>query len=131
MNDFSIRLQSLLDKKGIKPAAFAEEIQVNKSTISRILKGLSVPTADTLYKTAGFFGVTMEYLMTGKSCVSTTLNGKELELIENFRRLSTQDQYEISEIIKLKLHSKNLEQNSHMGKSSLSTDIETDRKELA
>lgn len=44
------RIQKIIDKQGISLNAFAQEIGVNRSTISHILTGRNKPSVDVLQK---------------------------------------------------------------------------------
>lgn len=103
MNLIAERLQYLLDQNNIKPATLAKAIDVNKSTISRILNGSAIPNVDTIFKAANFFDVKMEYFMIEENCSYATFDKKELELIDAYRQLSSRDQQEIYALIQFKL----------------------------
>ena len=44
------RIQNIIEKYGLSPNAFAQEIDVNRSTISHILSGRNKPSIDILQK---------------------------------------------------------------------------------
>lgn len=56
----------LRDSKGYKDATIAKETGLTKSTFSDWKNGRSTPKQEKLQKIADFFGVSIEYLMTGK-----------------------------------------------------------------
>ena len=56
----------LLKKKGIKTSDVAAATGISNMTFSDWKKGKSTPKVDKLQKIADFFGVTLEYLTTGK-----------------------------------------------------------------
>lgn len=56
----------LRDTKGVKDADVARDANVTKSTFSDWKNGRSEPKNDKLQKIADYFGVTLDYLMTGK-----------------------------------------------------------------
>lgn len=56
----------LRDAKGVKDADVARDANVTKSTFSDWKNGRSEPKNDKLQKIADYFGVTLDYLMTGK-----------------------------------------------------------------
>jgi transcriptional regulator with XRE-family HTH domain len=58
--------QKLRDEKGLKDSDVAREAGVSKSTFSDWKVGRSKPGIKKLQKIADFFGVTVDYLTTGK-----------------------------------------------------------------
>lgn len=108
METMTERLMSLMKIKGIKGIELAKATAVNTSTVSRILNGTQIPTADTLYKFAKFFNVTIEFLLTGEdfnpnNCADAKqLNKQELELLNQFRELPLEDQDELLAILNIK-----------------------------
>ena len=57
---------ALCRKKGVRPSAVAIACGFAPSVISRWKSGESTPKADKLQKIADYFGVTLEFLMTGQ-----------------------------------------------------------------
>lgn len=58
--------QKLRDERGLKDSDVAREASVSKLTFSDWKVGRSKPGIKKLQKIADFFGVTVDYLMTGK-----------------------------------------------------------------
>lgn len=58
--------EQLLQKKGVTPYKVAKEAGVTQTALSNWKSGRSTPTTKTLQKIADYFGVTIDYLMTGK-----------------------------------------------------------------
>ena len=56
----------LLQKYGVTSYKVAKEAGVTQTALSNWKTGRSTPTAKTLQKIADYFGVTVDYLMTGK-----------------------------------------------------------------
>lgn len=56
----------LLQARGITPYKVSKETGVSQSTLSDWKRGVSTPKQDKLQKIADYFGVSLEYLMTGK-----------------------------------------------------------------
>lgn len=56
----------LLAEKGVKTSDVCKETGIVASTFSDWKKGKSTPKQDKLIKIADYFGVSLEYLMTGK-----------------------------------------------------------------
>lgn len=117
MNLLAQRLNDLLNKNNMMPSTLATKINVNKSTISRILSSSTIPSVDTVFKIATFFGVKMEYFMSEDSCFDATTHQNELDintygsslvqqevdLLEGFRKLDIEDKNEMLAILKIKL----------------------------
>jgi len=64
--EFGKRLKSLLKGEGLTQVAFAVEMDVSQPTVGYWCSG-RVPELDTLTRIAGYFGVTVDYLLTGRS----------------------------------------------------------------
>ena len=77
----------LRDERGLKDADVVRQTGITKSTFSDWKSGRSKPKNDKLQKIADFFGVTVDYLMTGKENSKTTPS------------LTNRDQKEISAIL--------------------------------
>lgn len=80
--------QKLRDERGLKDSDVAREASVSKSTFSDWKVGRSKPGIKKLQKIADFFGVTVDYLMTGKEDEekdNTDLKQKYRELEELLR----------------------------------------------
>ena len=58
--------EQLLQKYDVTPYKVAKEAGVTQTALSNWKLGKSTPTTQTLQKIADYFGVTIDYLMTGK-----------------------------------------------------------------
>lgn len=56
----------LLQAHGITPYKLSKETGVSQSTLSDWKRGISTPKQDKLQKIADYFGVSLDYLMTGE-----------------------------------------------------------------
>lgn len=56
----------LLQSYGVTPYKVSKETGVSQSTLSDWKKGKITPKSDTMKKIADYFGVSVDYLMTGK-----------------------------------------------------------------
>lgn len=61
--------EQLLQKHGVTPYKVAKETGVTQTSLSNWKAGRSVPSMKTFQKLADYFGVSIEYLMTGKNNV--------------------------------------------------------------
>lgn len=105
MENISNRIITLMNNKNMKPADLCKAIDIDKSSMSRLLKGSTSPSSETLYKISNYFEVSMEFLLTGKdrSCTGTTIPYCDQLLIDMFHKLDSKDQSEIIAIMHLKL----------------------------
>lgn len=67
--EFGRRLRDLIRREGIKQKTLAEFVGITPSALTFHLKG-QVPSSDLLLKYARRFGVTVDYLLTGKDSAS-------------------------------------------------------------
>lgn len=77
--------EQLLQKYDVTPYKVAKEAGVTQTALSNWKLGKSTPTTQTLQKIADYFGVTIDYLMTGKEELEkkeTTLTPKDTRDIE-------------------------------------------------
>lgn len=65
MSQFAKTLKSLLDKRGITARVLSEAIEVPKSTLSEWTAGREPKLSEQIIRLARFFGVSVEYLITG------------------------------------------------------------------
>lgn len=61
----SDRIQQLINENNISQSELEKKLGFGKGTISK-WKGTTAPSADKLQKIAEYFGVTLDYLMTGE-----------------------------------------------------------------
>ena len=99
-NNF-IRMCNSIDKS---PSAVAEEIGIYKSTVSNWKKRKTTPTDATLRKIADYFGVSVEYLLTGENEKPATISDDGFsEVDEVFRKLSPENREKLLELARLYL----------------------------
>lgn len=65
--------EQLLQKNDVTPYKVAKEAGVTQTALSNWKSGRSTPTTKTLQKIADYFGVTIDYLMTGENETKPTL----------------------------------------------------------
>lgn len=65
--------EQLLQKNGVSSYRVSKEAGVTQTSLSNWKNGRSVPSTQTLQKIADYFGVTVDYLMTGNNSIETTL----------------------------------------------------------
>lgn len=75
--------EHLLQKHGVTAYRVAKEAGVTQTSLSNWKSGRNTPSTATLQKIADYFGVTIDYLMTGKEAVRIK---KEAELTAKDQR---------------------------------------------
>ena len=60
------RILSLLDRYGITATQLIRETNLNNSSITEWKKGRAKPSAEAIVRIANYFGVSTDYLLTGK-----------------------------------------------------------------
>lgn len=67
----------LRDQKGVRDADVVNATGITKSTFSDWKSGRSNPKADKLQKIADYFGVSLDYLTTGKESTEPALSARD------------------------------------------------------
>lgn len=83
--DFVNRLEMCCKQKGITRTQFAHDFGIPESTIRNWLRNGNFPSAKILYNMAQYFGVPMEYLLTGDE---TKLDDTDFVMLLKFMKLS-------------------------------------------
>ena len=74
------QLNKIMEAEGMNPAKFADEIGVQRSSISHILSGRNKPSFDFISKVLKrFSGINAEWLITGKGSMIKSRTGMESE----------------------------------------------------
>ena len=84
----------LLQKYGVTPYKVSKETGVSQSTLSDWKRGLSTPKLDKLQKIADYFGVTVNYLMTGHEDSELSSDSQTQK-----KALTSRDTKEITEML--------------------------------
>lgn len=105
--------EKLLNEKGVTAYRVSQETKVGRSTFTDWKKGRSEPKGEKLQKIADYFGVSVDYLMTGKEpelanypeqaeMLVKIRNDKELMLaIERYYALSDRQKAHVLDLIDL------------------------------
>lgn len=72
----------LRDKKGVKDAEVARNTKIAPSVFSEWKKGKSNPKQDKLQRIADYFGVSIEYLMTGEEKENYYINPETAKIAQ-------------------------------------------------
>ncbi|AJR04288.1 helix-turn-helix domain-containing protein [Siansivirga zeaxanthinifaciens] len=84
-DEFTIRLQKVIDYYGENASSFAEKIGVQRSSISHVLSGRNKPSLEFILKILSTYpDVELYWLLNGKgSFPSDEISNKETKVIEN------------------------------------------------
>lgn len=72
----------LRDDKGLSDYKVAQDLGFSRSTLSQWKAGTHQPKADKLQKLADYFGVSLDYLMTGESPTGYYYNEDAMEIAQ-------------------------------------------------
>lgn len=99
------RIKTLRENKQMTQQNLGDIVKLHGSNIGRIEKGKVFPTSDVLLDIAICFGVSCDWLLTGKdSEIKFCDNADEISLIQSYRRLNPEDKNDIHELIEFKLY---------------------------
>lgn len=90
----------LRDEKGVKDADVARETEITKSTFTDWKNGRSVPGSEKMKKIAEYFGVTVDYILTGEKPEIPVFEPEHLELIELYSKLKTEQKSAIMNLLR-------------------------------
>lgn len=95
------RIRNLLNERGIKQVELARAIEESTQKVSKWCKGINIPNEEVLKKIADFFGVSLDYLLTGEIIerdieIETGLNKETIDKLKKIKK-----EKEISEKNKL------------------------------
>ncbi|MGN0642045.1 MAG: helix-turn-helix domain-containing protein [Huintestinicola sp.] len=112
-------LRKLRSEKNISQEKLAEAIGVSVQAVSKWENGLSYPDIENLPTIAEYFGVTLDYLITGKTAVNGSLPSEKcaelpdddiLRIVQaRGRTILTKDNYERDKVIELKMPNVNVQ----------------------
>ncbi|MED4354092.1 helix-turn-helix transcriptional regulator [Schinkia azotoformans] len=110
MITFGERIKYVRKSNKLNQVEFAKIIGVSQGTLSELEQDKYKPSIDTIISINKEFNVNLDWLLidpmhqgTPKDTYILNIEGKEKELLSLFKKLSSQDQDEIVEIIELKL----------------------------
>lgn len=90
--------------------------------LSALERGEKLPSTPTLIKLSDLFNCSIDWILQGNSSNSESLNraislnltNQEMDLVQNFRHLTTDSQEEILDLIELKIARQKRKQRSHL-----------------
>lgn len=101
MSDLTERIDKLLIEKGLRRADICRATGISDSTIRTWITRDASPSVEAALKVAQFFGVTVEYLVTGinpQDAPKMFLSSDEEEIIEIYRALDKRGKGELMQI---------------------------------
>ena len=108
--NMGVRIQTLLDEKGLSRREFARRLNINYSTVTGYIKDRRLPDCETLLKMSILLNTSTDYLI-GRTTIrhhrDLYYTEKEGVLISNFRSLSPDMQQvliNISSCLRITLH---------------------------
>lgn len=104
MSELTDRINRLLKERGYRRADLSRGTQLADSTIRSWEVRNASPSVEAAYKVAQFFGVTVEYLLTGAHPVDAPilyLSSDEEEIIDIYRSLDKRGKDELKKISKV------------------------------
>lgn len=97
---FRGNLNRLMGEKGISQKELADYMGVSTTAVSRWLSGQKMPRVNKIERLCEFFGVTQTELMSEQGLYKfPALSELELRTIENFRKLTAENQQVIAEVV--------------------------------
>lgn len=101
---------ALCDKNGTKPNPVAKELGISSGSVTFWKKG-KVPHHSTLIKIANYFGVSVDYLLTGQKETPTVSDGLDDEILMLYNQLPPDKRKQADDYLRF------LVQNSKNGES--------------
>ena len=90
------RLTLCLNNRGMTRKAWAAEFGIPTTTIGNWIQRGSIPSVELVYKIAQYFGVCMEWLLTGKD---TLIDDTTAAMIVKFNQLSPEQKQTLITVV--------------------------------
>ena len=95
------RIDKLLKERNENRRHLASAIQISPTTISVWSTRGTIPAADTALNIANYFGVSVEWLLTGRE--RDGLTEEERRLLDGWRQLDGRDREDVLGVVEMKL----------------------------
>lgn len=83
-----VRIKKWIDDKGLKASGFADEIGVNRATVSHILSGRNKPSVNFIDKMVRSFpDLNANWLVVGDGFMRKSDNVKEVQTLKNIKKI--------------------------------------------
>jgi transcriptional regulator with XRE-family HTH domain len=107
------RIIELCEARNLKIKHLEEEIGESQSAINTITENSK---ALKIYKVAKYFGVSMEYLITGENqTTGMVLSREEMNIIQNYRKTSEGNKDAVAKLLDVKRQDTSLESLNKVG----------------
>ena len=77
-----------MNERGINGVQLTSSLGIDKSSLSHWSSGKAKPSTDAIIKLAEYFGVTTDWLLTGREANQKEFTDQEVKLINDFRSLN-------------------------------------------
>lgn len=98
MTEFALRVNEILDNKGLKRAALVKELGIPEATVRSWFNRGSLPSVDLGFKVAQFLGVSVAYLLTGNESTIIKKN-HESALLCKISKLSDEQKRAVEAVV--------------------------------
>ena len=100
MENLFTRIESLCDKKGIRPGRLCDELGLSRGLMTDLKKGRKKTlNAETAQKIAGFFGVSVGYLLGQQE--SDVLDQVDVAFYGDFKELNEEEKEAVRDMVRL------------------------------
>ncbi len=86
------RILNLMKQSSVTAKQLTSDLEISSTSITDWKKGKGRPSADAIVKLAKYFGVTTDYILTGKEEDSSSISMEDEELLGYYHSLSKTDQ---------------------------------------
>ena len=108
MDNLFVRIQSLCEEKGIRPGRLCDELGLSRSLMTDLKMGRKkTVNAETAQKIAGFFGVSVGYLL-GQEGSASVESGKtdvledvDVAFYGDFKELNDEEKETVRDMVRL------------------------------
>ena len=100
MENLFTRIESLCDKKGIRPGRLCDELGLSRGLMTDLKMGRKkTVNAETAQKIAGFFGVSVGYLLGQEE--SDVLDQVDVAFYGDFKELNEEEKETVRDMVRL------------------------------
>ena len=80
--EFVNRIDSLLKAKNENRTDISRKLNFDRNKIAQWKQNNTIPSADIVFEIAKYFGVSMEFLLTGEDCNYTPIDLPKIEILD-------------------------------------------------
>jgi len=105
MEKLFVRIESLCQQKGIRPGRLCDELGLSRGLMTDLKMGRKkTVSAETAQKIAGFFGVSVGYLLGVEGCVparADLLDQVDVAFYGDFKELNEEEKETVRDMVRL------------------------------